>query len=129
MSVKFYQEELGVSEQQALRIMEFMKLCHRCEGVVSAKPWVKNGTVRVYIDFWSQNKRPPFDTFYDKNFYSPDDNEFYLTGFVYQQRVKACGKDCLGWKSGAFNGAKTREKIKSFLEEFYNEKANWNICS
>lgn len=125
-SFNFYAEDLGVSLQQAVKIDRFISLCRKSDAITSVSPWVKGDMIRVYVEFWTQNSRGVFDTNYDKFYYDVIQNDFFVFGYAYGSPIRATGNDVLKWKSGAFSGAKTRQRVKDFLEVFYNEKSDWD---
>jgi len=118
----FYVEDLGLSEVLAKRIEWFQTRFrdHKAIDRISG-PWTKHG-VRLYIDLWSQNRRPALDSL-ERAYYDVEANDIFIV---------AVGKNWeLSWIIWKFTnrryaGAKTRDAIKLLAEEFYAEARAWD---
>jgi hypothetical protein len=125
IAANFYAEDLGISVEHAERVASFTEQFTGTPAIGSIKPWAAGDMVRVYVEIRSQNSLQPIKT-YDKLFYDARENEAYLSGCAYGKTERRPLRDCLKWKSGMFSGAKTRQWVQEFAEEFYAKKANWD---
>lgn len=121
---KFYAELYGISEVLAKRISNLIEFISEIDCVLTARPWVKNGYCRVYIDIESQNNRHPI-LIMDSMYYDADENDIfiklhqYYTWTIRMSEIRTLGKS-------NFSGAKTRENIYKMGELFYGEKIHWD---
>jgi len=121
MSAKFYAEDLGISMDHAERLAWFMELSG-LKAVESKVPWAKHGKVRVYIELWSQNRRPAVDGF-DKCYYDAVEDDVFVSGAFSTGSVLRLS-DLSRMRYSLFSGARTRGVIQEFCEVFYEQKAN-----
>ena len=119
----FYEEMYGIDSESAKRIGAFMDEMASHEVIKSAMPWCKHGKKRVYIKLNSQNRfgafKPAFNIYYDaeKNDIFVDTSQ-NTWGIIKFERLRRFGNSC-------FSGAKTRELIFDFMDDFYEKSRNW----
>lgn len=124
-SAKFYQEDLAISSDMALRIAKFMELASRFDAIENPTPWAKKWKVRVYFSFWSQNSLWPLVR-HHKTFYDAEENDIFASEYNYGKVILSSLSVFNEKNKTLFSGSKTRKKILEFSEVFYAEKINWN---
>lgn len=128
LSALFYAEDMGISLCKAERIQWFIDLFGQHSAVMQPRPWAKNGIVRVYFDFWSQNSLNPVESI-DKSYYCIGCDDVFVVQHRYGSENRTPLSVVADWGRSNFSGAKTRQAIKDFGRVFYEQKANRNKCS
>ena len=119
----FIAEDKKINYDLALKCARFEDLSDHHVAINRSTIWVKNTLVRIYFDFWSQNSLPPIK-YFSSSYYDATENECFLIMDCYgtiKNSISCINK----FGNFRFSGAKTRRKIKDFVEKFYDEKTNW----
>ena len=120
---EFIMEDTLAEPEEAWRMARFIKFVSGQSVVLNPNIWVRGDRARVYFELESQNSLNPIK-FAEKFYFCAAKNDIIAVYIIGGARKEHSLCDANFNCSSSFSGAKTREKIKTFVTLFSQEFSN-----